>query len=278
MSSGKERALELLHKYVGDQYGLLVSIKRIHNGYTNESYLAEFEKGNKKFQVRLPNGNGLVNRVNEHRIITMMGDQKFLYFDTKTGEAVKEWIEGKNPRIPKFRRWKYIDELFSQIKKIHQTPLPPGHRFKIIDTDAYNDNLYRLKLNYQTKFLGIIEKYDSDIAVLSHTDINWQNIIVDPNGKLHLIDYEWVALVSDYFDYANFIRESGIRWYTKINWGKYINRFNLQKLKDIMFVASVYAYLWTWKMPQTAKIKRYRRKTLRQVNFFAKGVVHNENK
>ncbi|MCQ2956738.1 MAG: hypothetical protein MJ233_02625 [Mycoplasmoidaceae bacterium] len=63
-------------------------------------------------------------------------------------------------------------------------------KLKKLNFDLYNQNLFKLKLAYQTKFLSIIETYKGDEMVLSHTDINAPNLILDKNKKLHIIDFE----------------------------------------------------------------------------------------
>ncbi|XQP55106.1 MAG: hypothetical protein ACOQNV_03155 [Mycoplasmoidaceae bacterium] len=277
INNPKKYAAELVKKVFKGKYGDIVSVKPIHLGYTNESFIVTFAN-DKKFQVRIPHCGNLINRVDEYKVLKLLKNEDFVYFDVKSGIAIKQWIYGKNPRISFWSKWKKVDELFSLIKKIHQTPTPKGTKFKKIDFDTYNLNLYRVKLSYQAKFLSIIDTYKDDLCVLNHTDINAQNIIEDNRGKLHLIDFEWCALAPDYWDYANFIRESRITWYTKIDWKKYIPNFDLKKLKDYIFACSVYAYLWTWAMPQTPKIKRYRKRTLRQIAWYGRGALGHEEK
>ncbi len=277
MKNNKEFTIKLLQDVFMGKNGEIVSIRSIHNGYTNFSYVVTFENG-KKYQVRLPHCGDLINRSNEYQVLSLLGNQDFIYFDIKSGVGVKEWIDGKPPRIPYFWKWKYVDNLFAQIKKIHETKVPFDVKLKKLNFDLYNENLYRLKLAYQTKFLSIIETYKGDETVLSHTDINAGNLILDKKEKLHIIDYEWCGLASDYWDYANFIRESRITWYQKIDWNKYINNFDMNKLKDYIFASSVFAYLWTWLMPQTKRIIKYRRRALRQVNWYGHGVLNNGNK
>lgn len=268
----KQFAIDLLNKVIGKKDGNIVSLKPIHLGYTNQSFIATYSNG-KKYQVRLPHCGDLINRSNEFKMLSLMKDKSFIYFDVKTGIGIKQWLPGKNPRIPTFWQWKQADNLFAEIKKIHAIPVPKGSKFQKINFDAYNQNLYHLKLAYQTKYLSIIQTYRDDKVVLSHTDINADNMIIDNNNKLHLIDFEWCGLASDYWDYANFIREARILWYPKIDWKKYIDKFDMQKLKDYIFVCSVFSYLWTWAMPQTKRIKKYRFRTLRQIKYYAKGVI-----
>lgn len=267
----KEKATKLLDNVFMGKNGEILSMKEIHNGYTNFSYLVTFANG-KKYQVRFPHRSDLINRANEFQILSIVGDQSFVYFDTKTGIGVKEWIDGKNPRIPPWwKKWSKIDDLFAIIKKIHKIQLPVGNKFKKLNFDAYNENLYRLKLVYQTKFLSLIDLYRDEPLVTSHTDINAENIVLDKKGKLHIIDYEWCGLASEYWDYANFIREAKIR-FNNIEWKKYIDNFEMKKLKDFIFICSVFAYLWTWLMPETKRLKKYRKRTIRQIHWYYRGL------
>lgn len=263
-------AINLVEEVFEGKHGKITNIKAIHNGYTNKSYMVTFADAT-IYQVRIPHCGNLLNRNNELKILSMLGDQKFPYFDAKTGIAIKEWIHGKCPKIPRLWQWRDTDQLFYLIKKLHSLKLPEDHQFKTLNFDSYNDNLYRLKLQYQLKYLSIIDNYSEDPLVFNHTDINAQNMVIDNIGKLHLIDYEWCGMAPDYWDYANFIRESGIL-YTHIKWDKYIPKFDMQKLKNYIYVAAVYAYLWTWKMPDSIKIRKYRRETLQQIKRAYRGV------
>lgn len=274
----RQRAISLLHDVFGDKYGKIINIKDIHSGYTNISFVATFEN-HKTYQVRLPHEEVqlLLNRRNEYAILKYLGlHNRFDYFDKETGAAIKQWIPGKCPRIHKWMRWKHTDQLFRMIKKIHETKVPSHFKLGHINLDAYNANLHRFNLAIQAKFLSIIDTYRDDKMVLNHTDINAKNIILSKSGRLHLIDFEWCGYASDYWDYANFIRESRIA-YSRIKWDKYIKDFNMDKLRDYIFASAVYAYLWTWMMPETKKILKYRRQTYRQARFYGWRIIHNGN-
>lgn len=270
----KEYALKLLDEVIGKKNGSIESIKPIHNGYTNLSYVVTYTN-KKKYQVRFPHDGKIINRHAEYEILSLMKDQSFVYFDVRTGIAIKQWIDGKCPIIPTLWKWKHVDQLFSIIKKLHSMKPADKKHIKPIVFDSYNDNLYRLRVSYQIKVLSILHAYNDDPVVINHTDINAQNIILDKSGKIHLIDFEWCGYASDYWDYANFIRESNIK-YEKIDWSKYIDNFNMHKLKEFIFASAVFAYLWTWKMPDSRRIRQYRSKTIRQIHRYARGVVGNE--
>ena len=87
---------DILTKVLGEGY---VLESRIYGGMMNISYIVRDSKG-KKYIIYLPNGkaNKLVNRKLEEensKIISDLGlTSKFVYFDTKRGIKIKEYIEG----------------------------------------------------------------------------------------------------------------------------------------------------------------------------------------
>lgn len=67
----------------------VVSIKQIHLGYTNYSFLFTL-KNKTQFQVRIPNDAKLVNRYCEYQILKLLKNKHFVYYDVKTGIAIKK--------------------------------------------------------------------------------------------------------------------------------------------------------------------------------------------
>lgn len=272
----KKTAINLLHRLFKGQNGKIVSMKEIHKGYTNVSYEIIFENKS-KYQVRIPHCGNLINRSAEYQVLKLIKDKTYIYFDQKTGIAVKQWIPGKNPKLGWNRGYDYLNNLFNKVKELHQIKPPKNQHFQKTSFDQYNNFLFRLKFEYQQKYLKLLDIYREDKFVINHTDINPDNIIVNNRGSVFIIDFEWAALAPDYWDYANFIRESRIN-YHRVEWQKYIENFDMQKLQDYIFLTSVYAHLWTWAMPESRKILKYRRRTLRQVHWYARNVFKDNDK
>ncbi len=276
IKDNKKFCINLLHKVFGNKNGKISSIKEIHNGYTNISFDVVYEN-KQRYQVRIPHCGDLINREAEYQVLKLVHDINYVYFDPKSGVAIKQWINGKTPKFGWNRGYKYLNVLFNKINELHKLQPKNKKFFNKTSFDQYNENLYRLRFDYQQKYLRLMDTYKEDKYVISHTDINPDNMIVNKRGSIFLIDYEWVAIAPEYWDYANFIRESRIN-YNRVEWGKYIENFDLDKLKNYIFLTSVYAYLWTWAMPQTRKILRYRRRTLRQIRWYAYGAFKDNEK
>lgn len=276
IKNNKQFAINLLHKVLGDSNGKIVSIKELHNGYTNISFDVIFQNKN-RYQVRIPHCGDLINREYEYAVLKLIKDKNFIYFDRKTGIAIKKWINGKNPKFGWNRGFKYLNALFTKIKELHAIPIKNKKIFAKTSFDQYNQYLFHLRFDFQQKYLQLIDLYKEDNYVISHADINGDNMIVDGRGTITLIDFEWADLAPDYWDYANFVRESRIN-YHRVDWSKYINDFDMDKFENYIFLTSVYAHMWTWAMPESPKILRYRRKTLRQVHWYARGAFKNNEK
>jgi hypothetical protein len=89
MPSLKQRAINLFINNTKFKSHEIKSINHIHNGYTNNSFKITLIN-NQQYQIRLANDNGLVNRKNELAILKNINNKDFIYFDVKTGNAIKE--------------------------------------------------------------------------------------------------------------------------------------------------------------------------------------------
>jgi len=269
----KQIALNLLKKKFPDKK--IKTMKPLHAGYTNFSYFVILSD-NSHWQVRIPHDNNIINRKTEAGVLKLIGNKEFEYFDDKTGIAIKKWTTARTPGYFTVRNKEFNEKLLRQIKDIHAVKVPSKLPIKSLNFDTYNENLYRLRFIYQKKFLCILDRHRDDKLVLNHTDINPKNILYTKDKRVVLIDFEWAALANDYWDYANYVRESGIN-YRNIEWEKYINNFELKKFQEVLYVSCVYAYLWTYAMPQTPKIIAYRKRTYKQIKKYYHGVVNLEH-
>ena len=244
----------------------IADIKQIHNGYVNISFLFIL-KNQVKYQIRLSSGVKLVNRKAEYEILKLTKNEDFIYYDKKTGNAIKKWIDGSHPNKKEILKRKFIKNLVGEIKKLHNIKITSTSIPKI-DYGLYNKNIDKLDSNIKSCYLKLLDKYQNLPLVINHSDINSQNLIVDKKFNVHLIDWEWTTLNNDYWDYANFIREE----YIPINKIKLFTRYNkkldINILQDHIFICCTFALLWTHAMDQTDKIKQYNQKLIKQVNMY----------
>lgn len=247
----------------------IASIKQIHSGYTNYSFLFTL-KNKTKFQVRIPNDGNLVDRYCEYQIIKLLNDKNFVYYDTKTGIAIKKWIEGTNPKITNAKSPIFLNKLFKQIYQIHKLSKKHYTKFKTLNFAFYNTNVHQLPPIARKKYLKLYNQHKNDPVVINHSDINLANIVLSKQNQIHLIDFEWVILAPDYWDYANFFREQllPLKYAKLLN--KYIKNFSFDVFCEFVFLCTCFAYLWTFKMPKTTKIINYRKLQLKKIQKYVK--------
>jgi hypothetical protein len=83
----KSKAINLFTKYTKYKKHDIIKIIPVHNGYTNISF--KFITNDKKaYQVRISNTRN-VNRINEKNILDLVKFPYFIYFNTRTGDAIK---------------------------------------------------------------------------------------------------------------------------------------------------------------------------------------------
>lgn len=268
-----ELAKQTFAKVFPDKVSHIKEIKDIHNGYTNFSFLFVLDN-DKKYQVRIPHSEDWIDRSVEYKALELTRRNYFVYFDKKTGIAVKKWIEGSAPVKGVYKSIAFNDMLFNEIKKIHKVKINGRMKFKPINFDAYNSHLHFLRFEYQRKYLCLLDRRRNEPLVLTHSDINPLNVIYDGN-KITIIDFEWSCLASEYWDYANWVRETNLN-IDKIDWKKYIDNFDKEKLSDFIFLSAVFAHLWAQEMPTTKAMIKYRRKTMKQLKKAYKYVIHHE--
>lgn len=252
----KQKAIDLFTKHTNFKIDDIIKIKPVHKGYTNISFLFLL-KNKKRYQVRLGLNNEIVNRSNELKMMKYLPYKYFLYMD-ENGNAIKEWITGFNPKFI-FKKKKLITLLCSEIEKFHNTEYD-ANGLLVHDYFEYAKpeqiNKYQ---DYFNKYKSIIEKMSKCKNVLSHNDINPWNMIYSRKLKqIILIDFEWSRINNEYFDVANFFRETNLSF----KWLKFMaSKLNLdyQTLKEMVFACCFFAYMWTFNVEQTKKLLNYRK-------------------
>jgi thiamine kinase-like enzyme len=102
---------------------------------------------------------------------------------------------------------------------------------------------------------------------LSHNDLSADNLLLTVKKQIIFIDYEWSRLNNEYWDLANFIRETKLS-NRNITFLATKSNLSLTILQDFIYICTNYAYQWTYMMPQTTKILQYRKQLNKQLNLY----------
>jgi thiamine kinase-like enzyme len=231
------------------------SVKKIHHGYTNLSYLIECHNGN-KYQLRLGGANDIVSRKNEYECIHQLKLKEYLYYDKDNGNSIKSWIAGDN-----ITSWKdeVIVNAARKIKELHSKQVNL-ERFIRFDPMCFLDNGNDLSVETREIYKSLNEKYKDDEYNFCHNDLNGRNMLVNEANEVFLIDYEWCRVNSPYWELANLIREEDFDEYKKsLLVNTYDKKMSMSKINDFLFLTTCFAYQWTYAMKTTSKIMIYRR-------------------
>lgn len=205
---------DLLIEVLGEGYQI---IRRMHGGMMNMSYVVKDSNG-KLFVVYVPNGkaNKTVNREIEQENTKIMEDldltSKMIYFDTKRGIKIKEYIEGNSLNNIQDYDISKVADLLHRIhdsRKLSPTDYHPFDRLAIYENRALEyqqeSNKYRkLKdlLSVNFRLLSLKEK------VFSHNDFQKSNIIKGLDDSYYVIDFEFAANNDEIYDIAAFANDS----------------------------------------------------------------------
>ena len=216
----------------------VVSITKVHSGYTNISY--KVSDGKNLWQVRIPKQK-VVNWDKEKQVYSLLYE-KNKCFISKEGVLIKKWIEGKTIQSWNLETSK---EVFNSIREFHK--IKPSTDEKL-DFMKYKKYFNKLDENTKNKYLSLINKYKDDKLVYCHNDINKKNVILN-GDKLSLIDFEWSCYGPEYFEFAQLKFTEGIT----------LKTLDQNKLSDYEFMYKIYAYLWTFEMPFSFKMYKLRK-------------------
>ena len=212
---GKETIVlnDLLASVLGEGFKVL---HRENGGMMNISLVVEDKKG-KKYLVYIPNGkaNKAVNREYEYENSKIMEElnltSKFVYFDTRLGIKIKEYVEGDSLNHLNDYDVKKVSELLHCIHdsdKMAPNDYHPLQRLANYENKALSfkeeSNEYRRLKDFLTIHIkDIINKH----KVFSHNDFQKSNILKDLDGNYSVIDFEFCGNNDEVYDIACFAND-----------------------------------------------------------------------
>ena len=199
------------------------NIHTLKKGMTNRSFI--FTVKNKRYIMRIPGAgtDELINRQEEYDVYEQIRNESYteriLYLNPKNGYKLSEFLEGT--RNSQADDWQDVIKCMNLLRKFHQQKHSVNHKFDIwkqIDfyeslrdaPSAYKDfmitkeNVMKLKPFIQDN----IKQWS-----LCHIDANADNFLINKEGKVFLIDWEYAGMqdpdldIAMYAIYAGYNRE-----------------------------------------------------------------------
>ena len=164
----------------------IIEIKPIHHGFTNLSFYVK-TVNQKEYQVRIGKNNEIVNREIEAIIVEKIFKDDFLYYDKKTGNAIKKWFQGRDLKRCDLDE-AVLKTLIKKIETLHETDLSD---LKILPHDAYQFlEKDVLEEKHYLTYLNLLDEVKDKTLVFSHNDLNLKNILINEEKDLMFIDFE----------------------------------------------------------------------------------------
>ncbi len=266
----KKKAINIFLK--NTNYSLL-DIKKtifIHAGYTNTNLFIK-TSDNESYLVRISN-NDFIDRKNEYLFLKSINQlDQYLFFDKFTGDAIKIWTKGKNPTKKQSKSIKFILSLKKEIDLFHKS-----HKLnnQILKHDFFQYiNKANLTLEQKNIYKYLVKMFfDDKRLVMSHNDINPDNILTNKKGKILFIDFEYARLNIPEWDIVNYLREINISK-IKIFIVSCFIKIKYQKIIQLIFLSLLYSLQWSYSIKENKKINNYRNNLIEQINKLSKSKI-----
>lgn len=251
---------ELMNKTLDME--VFIGLERM-GGLTNRTYKVTLDDG-RIYVIRIP-GEGteaLINREDE-RISTMLAceigiDAELLYFGEK-GEKVTAYIQNAETLSPEtLKKERNLVKAAKVLRTLHTCDRNTNVPFEVFDmASSYEkiirDNEVTLYEDYPTvkaSVMAVKQHIDSNGAVLRvpcHNDPLCENWVLDGNGRMYLIDWEYAGMNDGMWDLADVSIEAAFTdREDALLLSAYFDREPTQEEFDRFLANKLYLdYLWT---------------------------------
>lgn len=233
------------------------NIKPMDIGMTNSSFT--FKINGDKFICRLA-GEGtdeLVSRKGEYYTYKAIKDleisDRIINFDKNSGMKISQYFP--HIRSLDFNSDKDIKHAIDLIKKLHQAKLKVKHNFDIIGKikdyialcgpGLYQSSLYQTTKDKMKFLLELVKKFEYE-PILIHADTSKNNFLINQEGKIILIDWEYAGMADPilelalFFIYGDFEEDKINKYFTY-----YLGRKPLEEeLIKVYTYMSLGGFLW----------------------------------
>ena len=233
------------------------NIHTLKKGMTNRSFI--FSVKDKRYIMRIPGAgtDKLINRQEEFNVYEQIRDEPYtervLYLNPKNGYKLSEFLEGT--RNSKANDWQDVTQCMDLLRKFHKQKHSVNHKFDIWKQIEFYDALrnapsaYRDFLITKDNVLKLKPFIENNISnwTLCHIDANADNFLINKEGKIFLIDWEYAGMQDPDLDIAMFAIYAG---YSRDQFDKLIDIYYQDKCNEttrykIYAYAAVGGLLWS---------------------------------
>ena len=249
------------------KYSEVKKIKKINLGFTNLIYMLK-TNDSELYKVRLANKNNYINRELEKYLEETYNSKDILYYEDN-GNYIKKWLNWHCLTKKKLSE-NFWEECILFLEKLQSTSITKSINItypKYYDDDdlcVLNDNLKDEFIAYK----NMVDELNKNEFVISHNDFSCSNIIIDNKNQIHVFDFEWASFNHKYWDISNLIKDLELNYDDVINNVVLVNKYDKNLLIKIIFLVHFYTYIWTYRMPETIKLLKYRKHIIKRIRYW----------
>ena len=244
----KTEAIKIIENTLRVDKTEIHNIHTLKKGMTNRSF--SFKCNDKRYIMRIP-GEGtdkLIDRKEEYDVYQQVRDEPYteniLYLNPNNGYKLSEFLE--DTRNSDANDWDDVTKCMNLLRKFHQENYQVHHEFDIwkqIDfyeslrnePSAYKD--FMITKENVMKLKPFIRDNIKQWS-LCHIDANADNFLIDQNGKIYLIDWEYAGMQDPDLDIAMYAIYAG---YDRKQFDKLIDIYYQNNCDEITRY-KIYAY------------------------------------
>ena len=244
----KTEAIKIIENALRVDKTEIHNIHTLKKGMTNRSF--SFECNNKRYIMRIP-GRGtdkLIDRKEEYDVYQQVRDEPYteniLYLNPNNGYKLSEFLE--DTRNSDANNLDDVTKCMNLLRKFHQENYQVYHEFDIWKQIDFYESLRKESSAYKDfmmtkenvmKLKPFIRDNIKQWS-LCHIDANADNFLIDQNGEIYLIDWEYAGMQDPDLDIAMYAIYAG---YDRKQFDKLIDIY-YQNNCDEVTRYKIYAY------------------------------------
>lgn len=207
-------AMELVARVFDVPESEITEIRCLKSGMTNKSFLFKVKDHHYICRIPGPGTELLINRKQEKAVYDVVSElgitEKIIYFDGNTGYKIAEFYEDAHNADS--RNWEEMEKCMTIVRRLHQSGLTVDHDFDMRERIDFYERLCRYNGEIPFEDYGKVRGQMTELLdrldamgrpkVLSHLDDNADNFLVQKDGNVRLIDWEYAGMCDPLVDVA----------------------------------------------------------------------------
>ncbi len=248
-----ELRIEEILRQALDSTVKVTAIKPLKKGMTNDSFLVSTDTEG-SFVLRV-NGAGterLLDRRNEQQVYRLIADkglcEELIALEPQSGYKLTRFIA--DARTPNPRNTDDLSVCMAKLRKLHSLRLKVDLVFDVFQSINFYESLWLRSQSCYSDYAetkrqvfalrDVLNRCGSYEPCLSHIDAVHDNFLIDSNGRVFLLDWEYAAMCDPYIDLAMFSIYAG---YSQSETDRLIALYDETLVKKPLVRLRVYCYM-----------------------------------